>query len=160
MRDGNFPTPISDPEADRLPGVADDDSTAWDDVESGGIAEGPDPGMLPVGRDDRPFAVDQNGNAPETARIGQSLDLKRGPGAPDCAWCGTGDRADATPSPVPVESIVADARGTDLGAVDRDTALDVARCSPTPARRSRFTTPVSVVLTASCGDSSSPTGYR
>ena len=47
MREDEFPHPVSDPEAEGLPGTADDDSSAWDDVDSGRIADGPDPGLLP-----------------------------------------------------------------------------------------------------------------
>jgi hypothetical protein len=43
MSDDTFPHPISDPEAEGLPGVADDDSSAGDDVATGRIADGPDP---------------------------------------------------------------------------------------------------------------------
>ena len=61
MREDDFPRPVSDPEADGLPETADADSTGWDDVNSGRIADGPDPAMLPGGRDEHPMAV---GDAP------------------------------------------------------------------------------------------------
>ena len=43
MRTDDFPNPVSDPEAAGLPATADDDSTAWDDVDTGREADGPDP---------------------------------------------------------------------------------------------------------------------
>lgn len=75
MRDDrlNFPEPVSDPEAEGLPETADDDRTAYDDVESPRIADGPDPAPLPG---DEPLAVDRYGVTPEEARIGESLDYK------------------------------------------------------------------------------------
>ena len=42
----DFPRPVSDPAAEGLPETADDDSTAYDDVESSRIADGPDPAKL------------------------------------------------------------------------------------------------------------------
>lgn len=87
MREDNYPHPVSDPEAEGLPEPADDDSTAYDDVESGRIADGPDPAALPG---DRPLAVDTFGVTPEEARQGESLAYKL-----------TRERADASPDPVP-----------------------------------------------------------
>jgi hypothetical protein len=69
----NFPRPVSDPEAEGLPEYADDDSTAYDDVESGRIADGPDPAPLPT---DHPLAVDRYGTTAEEALRGESLDYK------------------------------------------------------------------------------------
>src|SRR2546429_539168 len=54
----DFPRPVSDPAAEGLPETADDDSTAYDDVESSRIADGPDPAPLPA---DEPVAVDDYG---------------------------------------------------------------------------------------------------
>lgn len=84
MRDDTYPDPVSDPEAEGLPGTADDDSTAWDDVESGRESDGPSPGSLPT---DRPLAVDHFGVTFEEQRIGESLDYKlaRERGEPDAA---------------------------------------------------------------------------
>ncbi|HLL65205.1 MAG TPA: DUF5709 domain-containing protein [Micromonosporaceae bacterium] len=73
MRDDNYPDPVSDAEAEGLPDTADDDSTAFDDVESGREADGPSPAMLPA---DAPLAVDRFGTTPEEARLGEPLDLK------------------------------------------------------------------------------------
>jgi len=90
MRDQNqstdaYPHPVSDPEAEGLPGTADDDSTAWDDVATGRSADGPDPAQLPA---DQPVAVDRFGTTAEEARVGESLDYKLAREYPD------GERAD------------------------------------------------------------------
>ena len=58
MSDSEYPTPVSDPESDGLPGVADDDSNAYDDVDpaeqpgswgnsSGRQADGQSPAAFP-----------------------------------------------------------------------------------------------------------------
>jgi hypothetical protein len=75
MRDdyGNFPEPVSDPEAEGLPETADDDRNAYDEVESTRIADGPDPAALPGYE---PIAVDRYGVTPEEARLGEPLDYK------------------------------------------------------------------------------------
>ncbi|GAB2927570.1 hypothetical protein GCM10027280_13790 [Micromonospora polyrhachis] len=73
MRDDDYLTPVSDPEAEGLPGIADDDSTANDDVATGREADGLDPAALPA---DRPMAVDRFGNTAEEQREGESLDYK------------------------------------------------------------------------------------
>jgi hypothetical protein len=69
----DFPTPISDPEAEGLPGVADDDSGADDEVLTGRAADGPAPAPLPG---DSPAAVDGFGVTPEEARDGESVEYK------------------------------------------------------------------------------------
>lgn len=74
MRDDEFPTPVSDPEADGLPDTADDDSTAKDDVETGREADGPRPAQLPGDR--TPVAVDQFGVTADEQLDGESLDYK------------------------------------------------------------------------------------
>ncbi|MFC7549480.1 DUF5709 domain-containing protein [Plantactinospora sp. GCM10030261] len=78
MRDDDFPTPISDPEAQGLPDTADDDSTAYDDVETGREADGPDPAPLPPDREDGPMEVDRFGTTAEEQLEGESLDDKLG----------------------------------------------------------------------------------
>jgi hypothetical protein len=85
MRDDEFPHPVSDPEAEGLPGTADDDSTAWDDVDSPRVADGPEPAVLPADREDGPLAVDRYGTTPEEARVGESLDQKLDREVPDPA---------------------------------------------------------------------------
>src|SRR2546423_8853419 len=88
MREENYPRPVSDPEADGLPDTADDDSTAYDEVDSPRAADGPDPASLPG---DQPLAVDRFGVTAEDARVGESLDYKLGREQPD------GDRPTPTP---------------------------------------------------------------
>ncbi|GAA4575166.1 hypothetical protein GCM10023176_43910 [Micromonospora coerulea] len=74
MRDDEYPTPLSDPEAEGLPGTADDDSTAKDDVQTGREADGPEPAQLPGDR--TPVAVDRFGTTAEEQLDGESLDYK------------------------------------------------------------------------------------
>ena len=73
MRDDDYPTPVSDPEAEGLPGTADDDSSAGDDVETGREADGPDPAALPA---DELLAADHFGDTAEEQLDGESLDYK------------------------------------------------------------------------------------
>jgi hypothetical protein len=80
MRDDDYPTPVSDPAAEGLPETADDDSTAYDDVESGREADGPDPAALPS---DQPLAVDRFGTTAEEQRAGQTLDDRLAQELPD-----------------------------------------------------------------------------
>ncbi|WP_428963701.1 DUF5709 domain-containing protein [Micromonospora fluostatini] len=74
MRDDEYPTPVSDPEAEGLPDTADDDSTANDDVATGREADGPEPAQLPGDR--APVAVDRYGTTAEEQLDGESLDYK------------------------------------------------------------------------------------
>jgi hypothetical protein len=124
MRDDEFPHPVSDPEAEGLPGTADDDSTAWDDVDSPRAADGPEPGLLPGEREDGPVAVDDYGTTPEEARAGESLDLKLAREVPDPALRDDGRRPDTVASPIAVEEFDAEPAGTDLDIVDEQTTLD------------------------------------
>jgi hypothetical protein len=73
MRNDDYPSPVSDPEAEGLPGTADDDSTANDDVDTGRWADGPDPAALPS---DAPLAVDRFGTTAEEQRAGESLNAR------------------------------------------------------------------------------------
>ncbi|MDP9793897.1 hypothetical protein J2S43_002409 [Catenuloplanes nepalensis] len=124
MSDNTYPQPVSDPESEGLPDIADDDSTARDDVATGREADGPDPAALPLDRDDRPLAVDHFGTTPEEARQGESLDLKIGREVRDPALDEAAIRADTRPSPTSAESFDPDAAGTDVDVVDPDTSLD------------------------------------
>lgn len=124
-----YPHPVSDPESEGLPGVADDDSSARDDVATGRIADGPDPAALPLDRDDRPLAVDRYGTTPEEAREGEPLDLKLRREVPDPAL--------AVPEPGPDAAATdpaydPDALSADLDAVDPATPLDAAPVDPRP----------------------------
>lgn len=80
MRNDDYPRPVSDPEAEGLPDTADDDSTAYDDVQSGRGADGPDPAALPA---DRPLAVDRFGTTAQEQRAGESLDDRLAQEEPD-----------------------------------------------------------------------------
>jgi hypothetical protein len=121
MSDDTYPHPNSDPEAQGLPGVADDDSTARDDATTSRAADGPNPAALPLDRDDRPLAVDAFGTTPEEARQGESLDLKLNREVPDPALA-----ADTRPDAAATEpeAFDPDPVGTDLDAVDPGTPLD------------------------------------
>lgn len=70
MRNDQYPSPVSDPEAEGLPGTADDDSTADDGVDSGRWADGPDPAALPS---DVPVAVDRHGTTAQEQLEGDTL---------------------------------------------------------------------------------------
>jgi hypothetical protein len=80
MRDNDYPALVSDPAAEGLPETADDDSTAYDDTETGREADGPDPAALPA---DHPVAVDRFGTTAEEQRAGDSLDYRLSQEEPD-----------------------------------------------------------------------------
>jgi hypothetical protein len=102
MQYDNFPRPVSDPEAEGLPRTADDDSTAYDDVDSPRVADGPEPAPLPS---DEPQAMDRYGNTAEDARLGESMDYKLAREQPD---------VDDEPEPAP-------SRGDDAPPLDDET---------------------------------------
>ncbi len=80
MRDNDYPTEVTDPEASGLPDTADDDSTAYDEVESGRWADGADPAALAgVG----PGGSNRFGDTAEEAREGESLDYRLSQEQPD-----------------------------------------------------------------------------
>ncbi|GAB2628657.1 hypothetical protein Aab01nite_21720 [Paractinoplanes abujensis] len=80
MRDNDYPTEVSDPEASGLPDTADDDSTAYDEVETGRWADGPDPAALAgVG----PGGSNRFGDTAEEQREGESLDRRLRQEEPD-----------------------------------------------------------------------------
>jgi hypothetical protein len=118
----NYPEPISDPEREGLPGTADDDSSAWDDLESGREADGLDPAALPS---DEPLGVDRFGTTFEEALQGESLTRKLAREEPDPASADAGTRADAAER-LGSEAFDADAATEDADLVDRDTSLDAA----------------------------------
>ena len=81
MRDNDYPTEVSDPEASGLPDTADDDSSAYDEVETGRWADGADPAALPgVGPGG---GSTRFGNTAEEAREGESLDYRLSQEEPD-----------------------------------------------------------------------------
>jgi hypothetical protein len=71
MRDNDYPAEVSDPEASGLPETADDDSNAYDSVESTRWADGPDPAAL---AGTGPGGSNRYGDTAEEAREGESLD--------------------------------------------------------------------------------------
>ena len=80
MRDNDYPTEVSDPEASGLPDTADDDSNAYDSVESTRWADGADPAALPgVG----PGGSNRFGETAEEAVQGESLDQRLRQEQPD-----------------------------------------------------------------------------
>lgn len=80
MRDNDYPTEVSDPEAAGLPDTADDDSTAYDEVDSGRWADGADPAALAgVG----PGGSNRFGDTAEEALRGESLDRRLRQEEPD-----------------------------------------------------------------------------
>jgi Family of unknown function (DUF5709) len=80
MRDNDYPTEVSDPEASGLPETADDDSNAYDSVESTRWADGADPAALPgVG----PGGSNRYGDTAEEARQGEPLDYRLRQEEPD-----------------------------------------------------------------------------
>ena len=123
MRQDDFPHPVSDPEAEGLPDTADDDSTAFDDVWSPRIADGPDPAPLPA---DDPQAVGHYGTTPDEGRAGESLDMKVAREEADLALAEADERPDTTPSPVSVETFDAEPLDTVTDRVDPETWLDLS----------------------------------
>ncbi|MFI5494712.1 DUF5709 domain-containing protein [Actinoplanes sp. NPDC051859] len=114
MRDDDFPTAVSDPEASGLPDTADDDSNAYDEVESPRWADGADPAALAgVG----PGGSNRFGDTPEEARQGEGLDRRLRQEEPDF---GAEDR----PAGDPIDETLDDPR-------ERQLAADVWGESPT-----------------------------
>ena len=111
MREDNYPEPVSDPEAEGLPGTADDDSTAYDDVDSPRVADGPDPAALPGGL---PLAVDRYGTTAAEARLGEPLDYRLAQEEPDV---GVDDRS-GHPDDVDLVDDVTDRPDPDAGLFD------------------------------------------
>lgn len=80
MRDNDYPTEVTDPEASGLPDTADDDSTAYDEVNSPRWSDGPDPAALPgVG----PGGSNRFGDTAEEQRQGEGLERRLRQEQPD-----------------------------------------------------------------------------
>jgi Family of unknown function (DUF5709) len=80
MRDNDYPAEVTDPEASGLPDTADDDSTAYDQVDSPRWADGPDPAALAgVG----PGGSNRYGDTAEEQRAGEPLDYRLRQEEPD-----------------------------------------------------------------------------
>ncbi|WP_189328598.1 DUF5709 domain-containing protein [Actinoplanes ianthinogenes] len=80
MRDNDYPTEVTDPESAGLPDTADDDSTAYDEVDSGRWADGPDPAAL---AGTGPGGSNRFGDTAEEARQGEGLDRRLRQEEPD-----------------------------------------------------------------------------
>lgn len=74
--DDAYPRPVSDPAAEGIPEYADDDSAAFDDVDSPRSADGRDPAALPAEREDGPMALDDFGTTAEEQRRGEPLSAR------------------------------------------------------------------------------------
>ena len=80
MRDNDYPTEVSDPEASGLPDTADDDSSAYDEVDSPRWADGADPAALAgVG----PGGANRFGDTAEEQRQGEGLERRLQQEEPD-----------------------------------------------------------------------------
>jgi hypothetical protein len=75
----------SDPEYAGIPGHADDDSNAYDEVDSVREADGPSPWPLPPDREDGPLALDEYGLTAREQRSGQTIDDRLAREEPDTA---------------------------------------------------------------------------
>lgn len=80
MRDNDYPTEVSDPEASGLPDTADDDSTAYDEVDSPRWADGPDPSAL---AGTGPGGANRFGETEAEAAEGETLDQRLRQEEPD-----------------------------------------------------------------------------
>jgi hypothetical protein len=87
----NYPHVASDPDTNGIPDYADDESTAYDDVDSSRLADGPDPAALPPDRDAGPLALDEFGTTAEEQRRGESLDARLARELPDVSSEVAGD---------------------------------------------------------------------
>lgn len=82
-QDESYPAPVSDPASNGIPEYADDDSTAYDDVDSPRTADGPSPWPLPPDREDGPLGLDDVATTSEGQRQGSSLDDRLAAEEPD-----------------------------------------------------------------------------
>jgi hypothetical protein len=102
--DDAYPQRVSDPATTGLPEYADDDSTAYDDVESVRIADGRDPTALPADRDDGPVAIDELGTTAEEQRHGEPLEAALSREEPDPGPDRIGDIRDVGPDDQPEDT--------------------------------------------------------
>jgi hypothetical protein len=73
----------SDPGYAGIPEHADDDSTAYDEVDSVREADGPSPWPIPPDREDGPLALDEYGLTAQEQQQGESLDDRLAREEPD-----------------------------------------------------------------------------
>ena len=83
MRDDDYPDEVSDPESSGLPGTADDDSNAYDSVESTRWADGADPAAL---AGTGPGGSNRFGDTAEEAQEGEPLDYRLRQERPDFGY--------------------------------------------------------------------------
>ena len=122
MRDNDYPTEVTDPEASGLPDTADDDSSAYDEVESPRWADGADPAALPgVG----PGGSNRFGDTAEEQRAGESLTYRLRQEEPD-----VGAEDPLSPRRDPYEETIGDSEQQQLDA-------DVWGVSPTSDPKSQ-----------------------
>lgn len=81
----SYPRPVNDPAADGIPEHADDDSTAYDDVDQASwrVVEGRTSMALPPDREDGPEVMDDFGTTAEEQLRGESLDGRLAREQPD-----------------------------------------------------------------------------
>jgi hypothetical protein len=145
MRDDDYPVPLSDPEAEGLPGTADDDSTAGDDVATGREADGRQPAALPA---DLPQAVDRFGNTAQEQLDGESVDYKIAREQPEPAI--------DDPLAGPVDPAISAAAARAAAAAQAQLDADVIDPGPTSDPRS----PVSIYDHGNLGGPTTPTVGR
>jgi hypothetical protein len=121
MRQDNYPHPVADPEAEGLPGTADDDSYAYDDVDSSRSADGLDPAALPS---DRPLGMDRFGVTAAEERLGESLDRKLDRETPEVTLADGEPRRDAARPVIAAEAFDAEPADAFNDVLDTDTTLD------------------------------------
>ncbi|MEV6349854.1 DUF5709 domain-containing protein [Actinoplanes sp. NPDC051851] len=80
MRENDYPTQVTDPESSGLPDTADDDSTAYDEVDSPRWSDGADPAAL---AGTGPGGSNRFGDTPGEALRGESLDRRLRQEEPD-----------------------------------------------------------------------------
>ncbi|GAA4956758.1 DUF5709 domain-containing protein [Actinoplanes utahensis] len=80
MRDNDYPAEVTDPEASGLPDTADDDSSAYDEVNSPRWSDGPDPAALAGAG---PGGSNRFGDTAEEQRQGEGLDRRLRQEEPD-----------------------------------------------------------------------------
>ena len=79
----SYPRRVSDPSADGIPEYADDDSNAYDDVDSFRLADGYDPSGLPGDREQGEIATDDFGTTAEEQLHGEDLEGRLSREQPD-----------------------------------------------------------------------------
>jgi hypothetical protein len=84
----SYPRRVSDPAADGIPEYADDDSNAYDDVDSFRLADGYDPSGLPGDREEGETATDDFGTTAEEQLHGEDLDGRLAREVPDLTEAG------------------------------------------------------------------------